>query len=806
MSIRSAKTISDIQNALKLYSDKYNLLRDVIKNKYLTVEMLTFVLNYEIDKSNNIDWMSILVSLCNNKSLTLDLLKCLVIYMKNINCTFKSDKYAITPLHDVCRNESITLDILKYVIEITPDDINNVIVYFVDSNYDSNHDYHNVTPLYYLFENPSATIPMYTMMIDNGANFMMEYDHTHLMLDILCRCITDSKLDFIIEHGDIVSLHRVVEYNNIAQPQLKKLMENGLDLNHYVNGCTPLHHLYIFHNKIDLHLLKFVIENCGNLFNEMENGIDTLDTYGLFMRIKTPIMGIVHNAFYKNAVHVLKYLIETKIIDAKFMYFERTLIDALFDRSFKRYMLGPDEFSSELLTLFGCYELFNDCNQNITLDILKSVVSNGISLNTVLHRIFDTDHIDLEIIKFLIENKCDLSNYYDGIIPDVDAAVLLIDKNIISLNTLFDGKTLLHVYFDKYESNLESFPFNRFKKYDVQVQDSYGCTILHKLCQSKHITLKTLKLFLQHIDISICDMDNATCLHYLCRNESTTHEMLRIIWVLYPTRRSCWTIKTKINNTVLSYMCRNQKINIIKLQFIVENLKLDNSDYSLAIHHLCENRSITYDVLELLILHTNQIHYKCLMTLVQNPSITHEMLSLLLQCNLTIDITFAEFSKVIYSGRINNDISNGVIKMIDDHIVKCVEINLASFSIIPLHINYNYNIKRLSPFNINYNIKRLSSLNITLLRKAKDYFIYKIHSEENTRRRNLRLNHDVLSLVLNKKITHDSTSAYVIEYENIIKVIDTLIQYKFQRIFQCAQLLRYTICGPIILNEILEES
>ena len=238
----------------------------------------------------------------------------------------------------------------------------------------------------------------------------------------------------------------------------------------------------------------------------------------------------------------------------------------------------------------------------------------------------------MEILSVVQENpisydklkKCILNNEHHQILENSGKTAL----HIICLNKSITYEILeLIINSSNYESLI--------------TKDKYKNTALMKLFINKSITYEILKLMitsLNYEDLIAKDIYESTPLLYLCNNESLTYDMLELFVNILHYNDLIIEDNSEFKLSALKLIAMNENITYPILKLLLNNIhNINKSDTILW--YLCDNKSITYDLLELLFFrlnYSNLIAYPDsslntpLLVLCTNSSVTYEMLELLI--------------------------------------------------------------------------------------------------------------------------------------------------------------------------------
>jgi ankyrin repeat protein len=208
------KTTKKLNEMILKYKIK-TISADIFKNKSIG-NILKFLLDngYTLNNSD-------LSKLCNNQSITIEMLKLLISYNVEI------------PLHDICRNESTTYEML----ELIGGDFNEQCALT------------GSTPLHHVCYSYTTTLEMLQFALQNGANpniqNMKGNTPTHsecnenLFLTTI-KILIQYNADFnMVNEDNDTPIHILTENYSLNTNQINLFLQNGFKLNIYnFNGDT----------------------------------------------------------------------------------------------------------------------------------------------------------------------------------------------------------------------------------------------------------------------------------------------------------------------------------------------------------------------------------------------------------------------------------------------------------------------------------------------------------------------------------------------------------------------------------------
>jgi ankyrin repeat protein len=389
-----------------------------------------------------------------------------------------------TILHNYCKHiNSTPVEVFKLLVETKHCDINAL-------NDNHNTPLHIAFSSFYFDHGASADVLTYLLHQDNvNVNIKDQYDRN--LIDLA-----------------------YFQSRQLPIDAFKYLVEiKGIDLNEVDSDNNTLLHRVL----IKLTLCSSDVDILGYLLRQ--DGIDA--------KIKNKddltILHLVCKNINLFQLDILKYLIETKHADINALDKEnKTPINhAIMEFDPKKrgditaltYLLKQDGFDVNIKDKYGCTSLDWACFRinRLPLDIFKVLIEikgadiNGLEgNNNTLYRTF--------------------TNFFDG---DPNILTYLLDQDGVNVNIKgYHGRTVLHLACTRI-NYLPLFVFKcliESKRADVNVQDDKKNTPLHHLLREFKPTLDNTPIILAYlleqngIDVNIQDRFGLTALHLICQN------------------------------------------------------------------------------------------------------------------------------------------------------------------------------------------------------------------------------------------------------------------------------------------------
>jgi hypothetical protein len=306
-------------------------------------------------------------------------------------------------------------------------------------------------------------------------------------------------------------------------------------------------------------------------------------------------------------------------------------------------------------------------------------------------------------------------------------------------------------------------------------------TPMHLLCENKNVKFTMLNLMIRrNASLSAKDLYGETSLHYLC-GSLCTKELL--VWIL--PYLSKFYEKDNSNSLIAHSLCSNKNMNLEFLTIVLQKtnrrvLNTHNDEELTPINMICHNPALTYDMLKLLIkngfYNTNMMQSVCL-----NSALTLDMLKLVLKLkrdkkylNYTNN-SFTPFHKLCWNDSLNFEILKFAFECGADANIRgrnggtpfksLLCHSTITIPMLKLPLQYNRLYTTLEYWDINSNI-----FESPMLFK----FLY--------------CNGFKIKLIFNSP--------------NKPRYVQDIRKYIAKKIFLMLMLLRYTLAGPIILDDI----
>jgi hypothetical protein len=195
---------------------------------------------------------------------------------------------------------------------------------------------------------------------------------------------------------------------------------------------------------------------------------------------------------------------------------------------------------------------------------------------TILHYM---NKIEIDVLEFFIENGLIIDRLFSNgdsifhIIINPKTIKHIFAKGNIRLDIQNNhGFTPLHTFcFDINVSNIERFDY-LLEHIDVNLQDHSGYTCIYRLLNNSTLTIELFnKLIEKNIDLTILSQNNWSILHHVCST------MCDIEWIkLFIAHGADPLIKTDDNETILTCICKNRKVTITEIEYLLSYIEADH--------------------------------------------------------------------------------------------------------------------------------------------------------------------------------------------------------------------------------------
>jgi hypothetical protein len=251
------------------------------------------------------------------------------------------------------------------------------------------------------------------------------------------------------------------------------------------------------------------------------------------------------------------------------------------------------------------------------------------------------------------------------------------------------------------------------------------------------------------------------------------------------------------NDRILKHLCKNKHINVHALKCVLDNMTVNDYHYSFV--ELCKNESITVSLVNCFIKHNYKITEFTFHKLCSNISITLDLL------NCFLDNGHYKESKMLYS---NPSFTLNMLKCVLLHGYHDMFSSFRYFSYEMICI-IAYNLPYM--FNERFAKKILTRMGIFTTVTIPKYKNIEMENDFSLSETADGFNDKIINWPLYPKIDihHDATGydAFTERIScpanNTKNVFHSIYKKIFQRMLIAMQLLRYTIAGPLILEEII---
>jgi ankyrin repeat protein len=592
-----------------------------------------FLENFQDANSRNIVKETLLHVACSNNTISIDVIK---LFLQNKAKLNLEDKKGITPLHYAFSNQNITEELLMFMINEKADlkkkdDLGNSMLHYADWSKIYTENFLN-----FLFEKKAD------IKTTNKEN-KIAFDPGEVALENLKIFLKkERQLDFFefIRKKILIS-------GNFDGELIGKLFDKKFGINARLgNQLTTLHFACQKKDnfeKIKL-LLDMKAKPIIRTNEKRKSALDLLienknhseSVINLFLLNKADL-----NSVDKNYNTALGNAIENNIIDAKIL---RLLVNET-NVNMKnkkgewpiQKIIKKNPHPLELLKLMiekkAKLDLKSDKGDSLLkfaikyreLEVIKYLVENGASGNAIskkfnaFHLIARKKNFNYDTFNFFIHKNLEV-NYKckDGMTPLIHYFLLHKNIELEVIKYLVENKALLNstenspflLACSKKNLSQEMLEYLISQNSNVNVKDKQDNTALHFLCKNEKCSLEMLKyLISQNSNVNAKDKQDNTALHFLCKNENCSPEMLDYLI----SQNSNVNAKDKQDNTALHFLCKNEKCSLEMLEYLISqnsNVNAKDKQDNTALHFLCKNENCSPEMLEYLISQNSNVNAK----------------------------------------------------------------------------------------------------------------------------------------------------------------------------------------------------
>eukprot|EP01091_Cochliopodium_minus_P014535 TRINITY_DN4950_c0_g1_i1.p1 TRINITY_DN4950_c0_g1~~TRINITY_DN4950_c0_g1_i1.p1 ORF type:complete len:1085 (-),score=254.85 TRINITY_DN4950_c0_g1_i1:33-3287(-) len=575
---------------------------------------------------------------CQNKRVNIEGIKYFIENKANLNAKNKKNEI---PMHNLGRNINIKLNILEYMIE-KKSDLN---VENVDKE----------LPIHLASSNNNIKLEMIKHMVESKSELdvmdkkgnlpaHLYANHKKFKFDILKILIEENMISK--EQGNARIMDNLCKNENVTLEALKYMLEEKVDVGKRNTSENTALQLLCRNRAVTLEMVKYLIECKSDVHNENKFGDN-----------------LIHYCCQNESIddEIIDYLLEQhkcKLIANKRS--ETPLLLACLNQkigenvmrklAIKEHLDLNDKFGNSPL-------LFRASMGNMSLDMIKmlgvdkSVFTQHDKLGELL---CDNESLDLEMLKFFVENKTDL-NYKNGY-TIIDNILYNNGRYIKTpMKPLLDPHIIKHFYGEL--------------KVDEILIKNYS--LLHLVCFTKNISLEVLKFMHEKTPSEWAKSDSSrkTPLEYIASNEKVTLEMVKYVceiretfsfesfdFFLYNLSINLFISKDIVDfilenfkehtNTLLSTFLQKEPLENEMITYLLDKKAsfTEKTSGKSPFSHLCKNESANLELIKLFVENKAIINEEeSLNTLLQHKNLKTDLVQYLIENKASLDLQPSSF-------------------------------------------------------------------------------------------------------------------------------------------------------------------